>query len=366
VTGLANLEKTMGQQRSPHVLRFNQHIAAHTYGNEKTVRKRRRFGLVVPRVGAASLSNFESRRQTLFNVSRSRFWAIAVGLWCALACAGTSAAPAQLIATGLQFAEGTVFIGETLYFVDFATSDVLRLVAGKVEKVWHKDGCGANGLLQVPTGLFVACYSANTVNLISFDGRLLNTIVQDDAGNGFQSPNDFVSDRQGGAYFTASGSGGRTGKIYHLDSTGHVRQVAANLSFANGIALSRDGKLLYVTESTAGQISVMSIRGDSTLGEPRVFVKLGELLGATRETQYVPDSMRADGAGNLFVCLYEGGGIIVIDARGALVKSIELPGQHHTSLAISSDSASIVATAVNDVPSGYEGRLFRVSISVDK
>jgi gluconolactonase len=59
-------------------------------------------------------------------------------------------------ATGFQFAEGTIFVGNTLYFVDYSASDVLRLVGNKAETVWHQNGCGANGLLQVAQGLLVA------------------------------------------------------------------------------------------------------------------------------------------------------------------------------------------------------------------
>ena len=42
----------------------------------------------------------------------------------------------------------------------------LRLVGNKAETVWHQNGCGANGLLEAPRGLLVACYDANTVVLI--------------------------------------------------------------------------------------------------------------------------------------------------------------------------------------------------------
>ena len=55
----------------------------------------------------------------------------------------------EIVATGLHFPEGTIFVGNTPYFVDYSTSDVLRIVLGNVEKVWHQDGCGANSLQSV-------------------------------------------------------------------------------------------------------------------------------------------------------------------------------------------------------------------------
>jgi sugar lactone lactonase YvrE len=47
------------------------------------------------------------------------------------------AADAEVVATGLHFPEGAIFVGETLYFVDYATSRVMRMVRGKVEYIPH-------------------------------------------------------------------------------------------------------------------------------------------------------------------------------------------------------------------------------------
>jgi gluconolactonase len=53
--------------------------------------------------------------------------------------------PVESVATGLQFPEGTIFVGNTLYFVDYATSKVLRLAPdGRMQTVWQQAGCGAN------------------------------------------------------------------------------------------------------------------------------------------------------------------------------------------------------------------------------
>ena len=74
---------------------------------------------------------------------------------------------AEIVATDLRFPEGTIFVGNDLYFVDYARSSVLRLVGGKTETVWHHDGCGANGLVAVPGGLLVACFDSGTIVRIS-------------------------------------------------------------------------------------------------------------------------------------------------------------------------------------------------------
>jgi gluconolactonase len=278
------------------------------------------------------------------------------------AASGSRAEDVEIVARGLQFPEGTLFVGNTLYFVDYSTSDVLRLAGDKVETVWHQDGCGANGLGQVPDGLLVACYDNNTVVAISLDGKLLDTFRTDDAGRPFTNPNDFAADRKGGIYFTGSGSDGADlGKVYYLAAGRSVKEVAGGIHFANGLAVSPDGKLLYVAETKASRLLVFAIVLDGTLGERREFVKLADILADGRHDAFSPDGVRIDKHGNLFVALYNGGGLAVVDPNGKLVKRIDVPATHHTNLAITPDGKFIYATAIDDLPNGsYRGELYRV------
>jgi hypothetical protein len=66
----------------------------------------------------------------------------------------------EAVAADLQFPEGTIFIGDNLYFVDYARSSVLRLVGGRTEVVWRQPGCGANGLVAVPNGCWLRALTA--------------------------------------------------------------------------------------------------------------------------------------------------------------------------------------------------------------
>src|SRR5271156_2035727 len=89
----------------------------------------------------------------------------------AILATASLAADVAVVAKGLQFPEGVIFVGNVLYFVDYSTSDVLRLVNDKVERVWHQDGCGANGLVELHGELVVACYENGTIVRISTDGK---------------------------------------------------------------------------------------------------------------------------------------------------------------------------------------------------
>ena len=175
------------------------------------------------------------------------------------------AAGSAIVATGLQFPEGAMFVGNVLYFFDYATSDVLRVVDGKVEHVWHQDGCAANGLVALRGDLLVACYGNGTIVRITTDGTTQETIRHDHAGHAFVGPNDFAADAVGGVYFTASGTTASPGKIFYRDVSGQVREMAGNIDYANGLIVSHDGKRLYVGESGKNSSPTFTIGPGGTL-----------------------------------------------------------------------------------------------------
>jgi len=267
-----------------------------------------------------------------------------------------------IAAADLLFPEGTIFVGRDLYFVDYARSDVLRLVGAKTEVVWHQDGCGANGLVAVPDGLLVACFDGGTVVKISFGGVTLTTIRRDTAGQAFAAPNDLTADPKGGLYLSDSGSSDRPGKVFYLSGHGVIREVASGIRFANGIGVSPDGSTLYVAESPTGTVLAFPIRADGSLGAARELIRLRDVLPTGRSDDATPDSLRVDKHGNVFVALYKGGGVAIVSPAGRLLKLLDVPSQHHTNLAISRDEESLYVTAVDDdARSTYRGQIVRVA-----
>ena len=278
-----------------------------------------------------------------------------------------NAADPRVAVSGLGFPEGAIFVDNTLYFVDYTTSDVLRLVGGKAERVWHQDGCNANGLVTLHGELLVACYGNGTVVRISTDGKIRETIRHDQSGGDFIAPNDLTADPLGGVYFTGSGNQEILGKVYYRDPAGHVRTVAENIDYANGLAVSPDGKLLYVAESRKHRLLTFGIGAGGNLSHQTEFVKLAEVLANGRPETFTPDGVRVDKHGRLFIGLYDGGGFAVLTGDGKLVKMVGLPAAHHASLAISPDGKSVFVTATDDTPDGsYRGEMLQVDNPVSE
>ncbi len=281
----------------------------------------------------------------------------------ALALALTGAAKAvnaTRIAQG-QFLEGVIFVGEKLYFVDYSASDVLRLDGVNVVKVWHQDGCGANGLVLAGDKLLVACYDRGTVVTITLDGQTVQTQRSDDQGHAFVSPNDLAADARGGFYLTSSGGGDQPGTVSYIAPDKHVTTVATGINNANGIALSPDGRQLYIGESGTSRVLAYPVEASGALGASHVLARLGDILSGSAEGRYVPDGIRTDRSGNLFICLYRGGGIAVLSPDGKLLAQMEAPGAHHTSLVLSADERQLFVTGIDDAATGsYLGALYAI------
>jgi gluconolactonase len=284
----------------------------------------------------------------------------ALALLLIIRASGAADSNSSTVARGLQFPEGTIFVGNTLYFVDYATSDVFRLGGAGPERVWHGDTCGPTGLLRMPYGLLVACYAGGTIDKISLEGRTLEAITSDSDGNAFVAPNDLAADGKGGVYFSTSGSNQDPGKVYYLAPGFPPLAVASGISDCNGLVTSLDGHTLYVAESNAKRLLAFAIKPDGSLTGRHVFVTLSDILSPPQR-EYTPDGVRMDKHGRLFVGLYDGGGFAVIDASGHLVKRASIAGTHHANLAISPDGKSVFGTTMYDLPRGYRGEIYRAA-----
>jgi len=101
---------------------------------------------------------------------------------------------------------------------------------------------------------------------------------------------------------------------------GQVRLLTKDLTQPNGLAFSPDGKHFYVDDSDQRNIRVYDVAPDGTLSQGRIF---GEEAGAKNEG--VPDGIKVDKRGNLFVTGPEG--IWVWDAEGNHLGTIAMPEQ---------------------------------------
>src|SRR5260221_9958127 len=114
---------------------------------------------------------------------------------------------------------------------------------------------------------------------MSADGKTLPAYTHDKDGNPFVGPNDFAPDGHGGMYFTASGDPGPVinGKVFYMTADGTIAQKAGDVHSANGVAVSKDGKILYVVENKGKRLLQFKICPRTSPSNRRVSLNHHEL-----------------------------------------------------------------------------------------
>jgi gluconolactonase len=144
----------------------------------------------------------------------------------------------------------------------------------------------------------------------------------------FNSPNDVVTGPDGAIYFTDPTLDLPEGQkqelpfqgVYRLDPSGKVTLLTKELSQPNGLAFSPDGKRFYVDDSEGRNIRVFDFTSEHTLANGRIFAQEPGGKG-----DGVPDGMKVDQAGNIYVTGPEG--IWVWNPEGRHLGTIVFPEQ---------------------------------------
>jgi sugar lactone lactonase YvrE len=149
--------------------------------------------------------------------------------------------------------------------------------------------------------------------------------------------NDMIVAAEGTAYVTHFGYdmwGGTTAfrpaPLIRVKPDGRVDTVADDLLCPNGIALSADGRTLYVAEPGGSRISRFTVARDGSLGDREVFAEIAPVAGQ----QYAPpDGICLDAAGAVWAAEPIGKRILRIEAGGRVTSEITF-AQHPLAVAL--------------------------------
>lgn len=287
-----------------------------------------------------------------------------------LGCAHASLAAApQVLNDDVHFAEGPVWHDGQLYYVEYDRNTV-DAWDGHGNRIFATlPGCGPSAVIVRPNGEFyVTCYDSNSIGRLAPDGSALPALEHDRDGHAFSGPNDFAADAAGGLYFTGSGHPGTAidGQLFYIAADGTVSLVAAQLNAANGVALSRDGKTLYVIETEAHHLLRFDVGAPGRLSGRRVFLDLDELMHHIGH--FWPDGVKIDSRGQIYIGQNPrdphaplAGMIFVVNASGRLLRSLSLPSPGVPNLAFSPDERTLYVTALDQLDkSPYRGKLYAI------
>jgi lactonase len=264
--------------------------------------------------------------------------------------------------------EGAAFDHDgNLVFCDVGASRVLRLTADKkLSVLLDEPGLHAGGLAVHADGRIFAAGTGDSqrgaLGIIDTTDHTFHEVARTSTP---YVPNDLVFDRHGGFYFTdfkGTALDPLGGVYYVAPDMRTVTSIAKNLALANGIALSPDGKTLWVTEFGQNRLLCIRLKNPTTVADLGVAVAY-YFIGPA------PDSMRVDAEGNVYVALTGQGRVLIFSPGGIPIGQILLPDREtghnlkSASLALKPGTNEVYIVASDGV-GGQGGAVFRATTFV--
>jgi lactonase len=253
-----------------------------------------------------------------------------------------------------------------LVFCDVSGMRVLRVTPQKqLSTVVTLNGMNPGGLAIRKDGrLFIAAMNlakgTGSILVVKPDGTGMRTIVPAAAG---YMPNDLVLDSQGGFYFSdfrGISTDPKGGAYYASPDFKTITPVLPHLAMANGIALSPNGKQLWITEFSRNLLHRVELTDSTTI------TPIGTAI-PYHFTGPAPDSMRVDSDGNLYVAVYGQGRVLVFNKNGIPIGQVLLPGRdkghnlQSTSMAVKPDTNDL-CIVTNDANGGEGATIFHAKV----
>lgn len=180
--------------------------------------------------------------------------------------------------TGLAFGESPRWRDDRLWFSDMGASEVIAVDLDGHSEVIARVPATPMGLGWLPDGRLLIVSSG--------DGRLLRrepdgSLVShaDLTGLAGHAWSDMVTDGRGNAYignigFDFPGGEFAPGIVAMVEPDGSARQVADDVAFPNGMAVTADNSTLILAESYGNRLTAFDIAPDGGLSNRRVWADL--------------------------------------------------------------------------------------------
>ncbi len=168
--------------------------------------------------------------------------------------------------------------------------------------------------------MYIADYAKHNILMISKGATKAVVYAHDSTLN---QPNDIAIAPNGMLYASDPNWKTSTGNIWLIKNNTFIL-LEKNMGTTNGIEVNPDGKKLYVNESVQGNVWVYDILADGTVANKKLFIKF---------PNFGMDGMRCDEKGNLYICRYGKGTVVVLSPKGTLIREITLKGKDPTNIA---------------------------------
>jgi gluconolactonase len=253
-----------------------------------------------------------------------RIWLSAVIACCTYSCSAFgqdfSHVAVERVAANLKFAEGPVWSRDGfLLFSDGPNNKIMKFTPGEGVSVFSENTNGANGNTFDEKGRLYSCES-RTGRVIRTDKKgKVEVLAEKWEGKRLNAPNDIVVSKNGHVYFTDPAFGDQADHrqldffgVFLIGTKGELSMIAKPSGRPNGIALSPNGKILYITNSDERNIRAYDVDKNGAVENERVVVAA---------TDGIPDGLKVDEKGNLWVMAK---GLTVYAADGKQIAALAL------------------------------------------
>jgi gluconolactonase len=251
------------------------------------------------------------------------------------------------------YTEGPVIGNDgNVYVTTLSGGGILRIdAAGRVSE-WARS-TWPNGQAVLPDGDHLICdCKQGAISRFSPEGIFREHVLQGRcAGQPVHTPSDIIIEQGAGFYF--SDGIRESGAVFFAGMNGIQQVVARNMDAPNGLALSAGRDMLYIAESYRNRILRVKLREPGIAeGEPEVWCDLPQNpSGGT--TAQLPDGLKLDSEGRLWVAHYGMGALQVISPGGRLLGTIDtrLPLTSNLLLMEEKDRVTVIVTGGYGEPS---------------
>ncbi len=210
-----------------------------------------------------------------------------------------------------------------LYAVNFEKEGTIGIVdeQGKASLfVTLSQGSIGNGIrFDKNDNMFIADYVNHNILKVEKGKNIAVIYAHEPTAN---QPNDIAISPDGTLYASDPDWENSTGNLWKIDDEG-FHLLESDMGTTNGIEVSPDGKKLYVNESVQRKIWEYEINEHGEVYNKKEFYAFDD---------FGLDGMRCDSKGNLYVCRYDAGKIVVIDPEGKKIRQKKLKGKKPTNI----------------------------------
>ncbi len=229
----------------------------------------------------------------------------------------------ERINISFQFLEGPVWKDGRILFSDIPANKIYQWTEEEGSSVFLMASGNSNGLALDSKGRLLLAQHGKRQVAVLLDNGSDSTLAGMYEGKKLNSPNDITVRSDDAFYFTDPPYGIDPGDaeldysgIFLYTASGELHLMDKSLNRPNGIVLSPDESILYVSDSETRKIYTWQIDGDTILNKT---------LFASMTPAGNADGMKVDGNGFLYAS--GPGGVWVYNPDGTFIQTIPVPGQ---------------------------------------